>query len=224
MYEMSSLTNNVIKYHKAKYPRFASYNERMQSYLDLGWPIALAQKPEAMAEAGFRYLGQSDVVQCFYCGGSLHKWLPGDDPWKEHAKSYPDCTFLNLMKTPEYVRRVNGWSHFIFQYPYLSSMNKVDPVKNEYVFTVNDGLDIKKPKTKFTDNLCKLLSRKSTQLLQENRRLKEERLCKICLDREITIVLIPCGHFVSCNYCSSSISNCPICRSSINEFVKTYIS
>ena len=67
-----------------------------------------------------------------------------DDPCKEHAKSYPDCTFLNLMKTPEYVRRVKGLSHSIFQYSYLPSTNNIDPVKDEYVFNVNNELDIKK--------------------------------------------------------------------------------
>ena len=113
------------------------------------------------------------MVQSFYCGGSLHKWLPGDDPWKEHAKSYPDCSFPNLMKTPEYVIRVNGLSHSIFQYSYLSSTNNIDPVKDEYVFNVNNELDTKKARTKITDNLFKLLSWKSPQLLQENRRLKE---------------------------------------------------
>ena len=53
MYEMSSLTNNVKKYRKAKYPRFAPYNERMQSYLDLGWPIALVRKPKQWQRLDF---------------------------------------------------------------------------------------------------------------------------------------------------------------------------
>lgn len=219
---MGEDTNNVIKYNKAIYPRFELYNKRVQTFLELHWPVGLAQKPEALAEAGFYYVGHSDRVCCFHCGGSLHQWLPNDIPWEEHAKSYSYCTFLNLMKSPEYVRRVNRWTHFVFHHPFPPSMNNVDPIKNECIAAVNDGSDMKKPKTIFADDLCKLLSEKSIQLRDENRKLKEERLCKICSDRQITIVLLPCGHFVSCDYCSSSFSNCPICRTNIKEFVKTY--
>ena len=215
--------DNVIKYTKAKYPSFVSYNERLRTYIDGEWPIGLAQRPEPMAEAGFCYLGHGDRVQCFYCGEIIHQWLPKDTPWKEHAKWNSNCTFLNLIKSPEYVRKVNG----CFQ---VSSTNNNDPVKNEYVRDANEGIEMRIPQTKlqilkynlFTSRKCKLLTRKSTQLSEENLKLKQERLCKICFDREATFVLIPCGHFVSCNLCSSSLSNCPICRSNIKEFVKTY--
>lgn len=215
--------DNVIKYTKAKYPSFVSYNERLRTYIDGEWPIGLAQRPEPMAEAGFCYLGYGDRVQCFYCGEIIHQWLPTDTPWMEHAKWSPYCTFLNLIKSPEYIRKVNVCLQV--------SLTKNDyPIMNEYVCDVNEGIEMKIPKTKlqilkynlFTSRKCKLLSRKSIQLSEENQKIKEERICKICFDRETSIVLIPCGHFVSCKICSLSLSDCPICRSEIKEFVKTY--
>jgi hypothetical protein len=33
----------------------------------------------------------------------------------------------------------------------------------------------------------------------ENRRLREGRTCKICMDNEIGVALLPCGHLVSCS-------------------------
>jgi hypothetical protein len=45
----------------------------------------------------------SDYVKCFYCDGGLCNWEPGDDPWIEHAKWFPDCHFVLLNKSPEFV-------------------------------------------------------------------------------------------------------------------------
>ena len=50
---MTMETNNVIKYNKAEFPKLSSYNARLQTYLDLEWPIGLAQVPEVLAKSGF---------------------------------------------------------------------------------------------------------------------------------------------------------------------------
>ena len=237
---MTMETNNVIKYHKAEFPKLSSYNARLQTYLDLEWPIGLAQVPEVLAQAGFFYLGQSDQVRCFYCGVGVHTWLPNDDPWEEHAKCYSNCTFLNLMKSPEYERKVNKGSlqfsgtsrcgerdrtscqeHRTVQ-PVVSSVGHAS-LENDF-HVVNNSYGMETSKNNLKDRLHHLFSRKNIQLKEENRRLKEERMCKICTDKEISIVLIPCGHFISCNHCAPSFSRCPLCRSKIKDFVKTYIS
>lgn len=48
------------------------------------------------------------------------------------------------------------------------------------------------------------------------------RLCKVCMDREMNIVFLPCGHFVACVDCASVMDNCPVCRTKIKGNVKTY--
>ncbi|XP_018429758.1 PREDICTED: baculoviral IAP repeat-containing protein 1e-like, partial [Nanorana parkeri] len=57
-----------------------------------------------------------DTVQCFSCGGCLANWQENDDPWKEHAKWFPECEFLQSMKTPEeikeYINLYNGFEGF----------------------------------------------------------------------------------------------------------------
>ena len=64
----------------------------------------------------------------------------------------------------------------------------------------------------------------SVDLEQENQRLKEARICKICMDSEIGVVFLPCGHFICCVQCAPSLRDCPLCRQSIHGTVKTYMS
>ncbi|KAH8405127.1 hypothetical protein KR222_004197 [Zaprionus bogoriensis] len=61
-------------------------------------------------------------------------------------------------------------------------------------------------------------------LEEENRQLKDARLCKVCLDEEVGVVFLPCGHLATCNQCAPSVANCPMCRAEIKGFVRTFIS
>jgi hypothetical protein len=62
------------------------------------------------------------------------------------------------------------------------------------------------------------------ELLLENRRLMEARTCKVCMDRDVDTVFLPCGHLVACQECSPKLKNCPICRTFIRGTVKTFLS
>ena len=59
-------------------------------------------------------------------------------------------------------------------------------------------------------------------LEEENRKLKENLLCKICLDQKADILFLPCGHLTSCPQCSMSLLSCPLCRKKINGKLKVY--
>ncbi|KAK3931779.1 Baculoviral IAP repeat-containing protein 3 [Frankliniella fusca] len=65
---------------------------------------------------------------------------------------------------------------------------------------------------------------KKVSLEEENRRLKEARQCKICMDSEACVVFLPCGHLVTCVNCAPSLSDCPICRQAIKATVRTFLS
>lgn len=62
------------------------------------------------------------------------------------------------------------------------------------------------------------------QILEENRKLKEDRLCKICLDKDKEIIFVPCGHYVACLDCGLGFEKCPVCRAKIISIVKTYMT
>lgn len=74
--------------------------------------------------------------------------------------------------------------------------------------------------------LCIYLDFSSAGLPMEEqlRRLQEERTCKVCMDREVSIVFIPCGHLVVCKECAPSLRKCPICRGTIKGTVRTFLS
>ena len=53
--------------------------------------------------------------------------------------------------------------------------------------------------------------------------MKEARTCKICMDNEVEVVLLPCGHSVSCVNCADKLKNCPVCRKFIKRIVGTFL-
>uniref|UniRef100_A0A8C9XAR4 Baculoviral IAP repeat containing 2 n=1 Tax=Sander lucioperca TaxID=283035 RepID=A0A8C9XAR4_SANLU len=55
-------------------------------------------------------------------------------------------------------------------------------------------------------------------------RLQEERTCMVCMDKEVNIVFIPCGHLVVCKECAPSLRKCPICRALVKGTVRTFLS
>ncbi|XP_031548636.1 death-associated inhibitor of apoptosis 2-like [Actinia tenebrosa] len=60
---------------------------------------------------------------------------------------------------------------------------------------------------------------------QEMERTQEERLiCKICMDAEVGIVFLPCGHISCCPNCASGLDLCPMCRNPIVRMHRTFLS
>lgn len=55
-------------------------------------------------------------------------------------------------------------------------------------------------------------------------RMQEERMCKICMDAEVSVVFLPCGHLSCCEGCANGMNLCPMCRSPIQEKVRTFLS
>ena len=77
-------------------------NERLKTFKD--WPFRdnCNCTPEAMAEAGFVFIGTSkepDLVACFYCQRELDGWEPQDIPMDEHKRR--ECPFVNMNKKPK---------------------------------------------------------------------------------------------------------------------------
>lgn len=68
-------------------------------------------------------------------------------------------------------------------------------------------------------------SSESEESLEEKlERMQEERTCKICMDAEVGVVFLPCGHFSCCADCATGMDFCPMCRCPIQEKIRTYLS
>lgn len=48
---------------------------------------------------------------------------------------------------------------------------------------------------------------------------KKESDCAVCLTVPKTTVIVPCGHFYTCNSCAKQLDKCPICRGGISKLI-----
>ena len=86
-------------------------------------PRKIWKKRERMAEAGLFYVGVTDQVKCFYCGGRLIDWQEKDDPWVEHACFFNECQFIKLVKGEEFIKRCLKIKKLVSFFFFLNSSN-----------------------------------------------------------------------------------------------------
>ncbi|CAF1588263.1 unnamed protein product [Adineta ricciae] len=46
--------------------------------------------------------------------------------------------------------------------------------------------------------------------------------CRICFEEERQLACLPCGHFCACTCCGYGLQTCPVCRTTIQSFVRLY--
>ncbi|KAL3882672.1 hypothetical protein ACJMK2_028989 [Sinanodonta woodiana] len=61
-------------------------------------------------------------------------------------------------------------------------------------------------------------------MLEENRELKKQMTCKICMDAEACIVFLPCSHMMTCPQCAPAFRKCPVCRALVRGTVRAFKS
>ncbi|XP_053782600.1 baculoviral IAP repeat-containing protein 7 isoform X2 [Desmodus rotundus] len=193
------------------FPEMGSEELRLASFCD--WPPTTTVRPELLAAAGFFHTGRQDKVRCFFCSGGLQTWERGDDPWTEHAKWFPRCEFLLRTKGRDFVCSVQE----SLRHP-LGSWDRWEEPADAVPATSAPAHPTPREETRSAG------AREPAQDAEEQlRRLREERTCKVCLDRTVGIVFVPCGHLV-CTMCAPSLQLCPICRAPIHSCVRTFLS
>ncbi|XP_030359178.1 baculoviral IAP repeat-containing protein 7 [Strigops habroptila] len=270
-----------------EYPEMVTEEARLLTFQN--WPRYADMRPEALARAGFFYTGQGDVVRCFYCDGGVRNWSFGHDPWWEHAKWYPGCAFLLRSRGRVFVNVVqesfsntpsprDSWDqteqdssasqdplrnwesqarHCLDQLMIVQNVLEMDfdfcwavnLVENKYRLTGTSYLseseliadllqaDREESRDAVQRDTEASSSREETQSVQEKesgesrlsteeqlRRLQEERMCKVCMDKDVSVVFVPCGHLVACGECALNLRLCPICRAVIQNSVRTFMS
>lgn len=50
--------------------------------------------------------GYEDEVICFYCNGRLRNWKSNGVPWVQHARWFPYCPFVRIVKGNQYIRTI----------------------------------------------------------------------------------------------------------------------
>jgi len=192
----------IIAHSGPAHKNYVTEQARLSTYST--WPPALPQRPQELAQAGFFYTGLSDQVKCFYCDGGLESWEKQDDPWSEHQKWFSDCTFVKMMRSSEdkstrTIQQDGGKQPTITNIKHKPKQNKkVKPVEQTTAMNMEE-------------------------LQKEIEILKEARNCKICMEKEASIVFLPCGHLVSCTHCAPSLQNCAVCRGRIQGLIRTFM-
>jgi Inhibitor of Apoptosis domain/Zinc finger, C3HC4 type (RING finger) len=233
--------NGILDHVGPKNLEFVSAYSRSLSYTS-EWPKDTPVQIKDLVAAGLYYFGKEDYVKCFYCDGGLRGWNIGEDPWVEHGRLWPQCLYVRLNKGDTFIESckkedqrpideddvVNKWlcSDIVIQ---LEDLYHETPVPTNIVKTIlyNRWLEKKKPFENVSELYDAISAYNSTEscvespvLYEENKRL----VCIICLDKEIGTVFVPCGHFVTCTVCAPGISKCPMCRSDIKSFVRTFLA
>ncbi|NXD80032.1 XIAP ligase, partial [Halcyon senegalensis] len=224
-------------------PSMAKYGKRLQTFVTWMYPV----EKERLAEAGFYSIGNGDHVVCFHCGGALEEWKENEDPWDQHAKWFPGCSFVRNEKGLEFINNVHlrdgcrdSTVNDLLQNPLVQSaidmgfslseirntMEKRLHVSGESHTSVEDlvaDLSAQKenareePPNEIPVEQDELIQLQNLYLSTEEklRRLQEEKLCKICMAKDISVALIPCGHLVACKDCAEAFNECPLCRTNI---------
>ena len=62
------------------------------------------------------------------------------------------------------------------------------------------------------------------EIRRELETTQESRLCKVCMDKEVTILFLPCAHILCCEDCAMTMDRCPVCRASIDSKIRSYFA
>ncbi|KAI4491236.1 hypothetical protein M0802_010332 [Mischocyttarus mexicanus] len=216
------------------HPDYASYDARLKSFNS--WPRSMPHSKELLAHAGYYYSGNGDQTLCYHCGGGLKDWENGDDPWVEHAKWFPKCTYLLMVKGQEYVNKVTGQQmtpsspedtlhmnlpSFIKTMEPLSSFECSQSVQAENTPGPSKAtIEVKGSSTSVKAKGCKNLGFSEAHCSK----FDDARLCKICYNRELGIVFLPCGHIVACVNCAPEMTICAVCRVHVTMKVRAFFS
>jgi baculoviral IAP repeat-containing protein 7/8 len=177
-----------------RHPEYMTHLSRKESFSL--WPISMRQKPDDMVEAGFYYTSRGDFVFCYYCGLCVRDWEVTDDPWFEHARWNSTCPYLVLLKGQSFIDNVKQ------EMLVRTAMKDLEHGEN---------LESKNQVTVKSD------TGSESNTVHDN-------LCKICLERELRLVFLPCGHFCACLTCGLQVNACPICRGQVKSVVKVFMS
>jgi len=229
------LALGVIDYHGPRHPKYVTEPARLKSYSL--WPPALPQKPDDLAKAGFFYTGYSDQVKCFYCDGGLESWEPSDSPWMEHIKWFSECAFVKMQQKDEKMQHHEGKSDKdnedlkeSTKFPGITDA----PLDSKYLNKLPiEDVQYKDEEISSGNSQCETCFNQSDSIKPVNDELKglqrevetlrEERNCKICLEKEASIVFLPCGHLCTCTNCAPALQKCAVCRVPIQGLVRTYM-
>ncbi|NXJ35906.1 XIAP ligase, partial [Ciconia maguari] len=141
--------------------------------------------------------------------------LPKDDPLQNPlVQSAIDMSFSlsEIRNTMEKKLQISGESHTSVGDPAADLSAQKENIREE-------------EPNEFLVEQDELIQLQNLYLSTEEklRRLQEEKLCKICMAKDISVVFIPCGHLVACKECAEALNKCPLCCTNITKRQEIFI-
>ena len=196
------MSSHEISWSPSVYPTYECFEKRLATFFERFWPVSLNQDNFKMTKAGFFYSGFGDIVICAFCGLTLHKWQPNDDPIIEHRKFNPDCKFVCLFQDKKSsTNRIN--------------LNSIKSMISSSIFYTRTIL------YDFGNIIYFYFHEKIINRFIHN---KPVNICKICLIEESNVLMLPCRHVSTCLTCTLRTEICPICRSEIISTMKIFFT
>lgn len=107
----TSCNATVLFGNALKWNTYAKYNDRVSSFET--WPQQMHQDKYTLAQTGFIYTTEGDIVECFTCGARVSQWASSDSPINEHSKWSLDCVYLKLTEFRDTSLQSSGLGAFI---------------------------------------------------------------------------------------------------------------
>ena len=197
------------------------YYQRLATYER--WPSSAVASPDRLADAGFYYTGSVDKVMCFSCGGRLRGWEPNDDPWTEHRKHFPNCRFVkeHFGIEEEEQGYDEPWHQPVQRSQFVSKAIEMG-YPTDKVLRVVTGFDAAGTFNSFLEVLAR--EPDSVAVPSAPPPPSDVQLCKVCMEREMNTLFLPCAHIACCVSCADDLHECPICRTEIQSRIRTFFS
>nr|XP_032800680.1 baculoviral IAP repeat-containing protein 2-like [Petromyzon marinus] len=238
--------------------KMQSESARLLSF-SKGWPRSSPVRPADLARAGLYHMGFSDLVACFRCGGTMHRWEEGDDPAREHARHFPACAravgdasdgagrgqFDELTASPSSPSTLPSQSSSSSPLSSLRlSLGGAFSPQAPLPPATQDGADsglspemrsfgarlrsfaswpytanVSPPELAYAGFYYSAVP--STEELLD--KLEERLSCKVCMEREVSTMFVPCGHVATCGHCALSLIQCPVCRVAVKTSLRAFV-
>lgn len=221
---------------------FTAYESRLRSFNNC--KTIITQDIRTLCKAGLFYIGngENDMMLCYCCNQGLKDWESQDNPWLEHARWSPNCSYVLLMLGKKCVARIcSEGNNQVLELsdnivevdsdnedmPFDIQRNDVESSDAQSNFSaVNDGRSDRSVEDdgqlalSATDNARALIEVASQQDLST---VANSMLCKICLKEKVEVLFIPCGHTLACIQCSVTLNQCAICRQSLTMVMRIFL-
>ncbi|XP_053405383.1 baculoviral IAP repeat-containing protein 2-like [Mercenaria mercenaria] len=223
-----------------KHPAFANYESRVTSFEMFTGGDGSYNK--LLAAAGFFNCGFKHSARCHYCGFDL-RYRPELDPFEQHAALYGNCRYLEEQRGLAFIKenqerhskgQMINRSERYHDNTGMPCFCQDDEEQTPMIDNTNDKSETNQQSSVlYTNNPYntgarpKISAPTGSLSIQESRNGRENAqkiICKICFEREVQIVFLPCRHLVCCGVCAQERKVCLECQQKIKEQKRAFLS